>query len=80
MDRGRVSIGVKRSTKDFLNYISSKVQHKIGRGDLTWDDLLIYIALKYAYFEDIDFKEVFPNLKLSEEERKMLRDKLNINL
>lgn len=78
MDKERVSIGVKKNTKDFLNYMSSRVQHKVGRGDLTWDDFLIYISIKYAFFEDMDFKEISSSLKISEEERKFLREKLNI--
>lgn len=78
MDKERVSIGVKKNTKDFLNYMSSRVHHKVGRGDLTWDDFLIYISIKYAFFEDMDFKEISSSLKISEEERKFLREKLNI--
>lgn len=78
MERERVSIGVKKNTKDFLNFLSSRVQHKVGRGDLTWDDFLIYISVKYAIFENMDLKEIFSSLKISDEERKFLREKLNI--
>jgi len=78
MTEERVSIGIKKKTKDFLNYISSIVQRDLGRGDLTWDEFLLYISLKYVFFEEIDFNEVFTFLKMSEEERKFLREKLNI--
>lgn len=80
MEKERVSIGVKKNTKDFLNYISSIIQHEVGRGDLTWDDILIYMSVRFAFSENIDFQDVFTYLKLTEEERKYLREKLNILL
>ncbi len=68
MVESRASIGVKNSTKELLTYVSAQVQSEIERGDITWDEFLIYLAIKYLDNKGISFKEIIKKFNIDVEE------------
>ncbi len=68
MVESRASIGVKHSTKELLTYVSAQVQSEVERGDITWDEFLIYLAIKYLDNKGISFNEILKKLNIDVEE------------
>ena len=68
MVESRASIGVKNSTKELLTYVSAQVQSEVARGDITWDEFLIYLAIKYLDNKGMSFKEIIKKFNIDVEE------------
>ncbi len=75
----RASIGIKSKTKKLLNYVAAEIIYEVGRSDLTWDDLLIYLSKVYMDIKEKDIDAlIIKNSIFDSEEFLKIRKKLKI--
>ncbi|MGC8585394.1 MAG: hypothetical protein ACP5RZ_04345 [Thermoplasmata archaeon] len=78
MVESRASIGVKQSTKELLTYVSAQVQNDVERGDITWDEFLIYIAVKYLDTKGLSIKDVVKKFNIDIDEMDKINKKIAV--